>query len=232
MEFYLKPCIALRLLEWGFNSQRDGILQKQCYNGAYENIGFNSQRDGILPAAKVISWLSEKSFNSQRDGILQQEQHIKYIQEKFQFPTGWNSTGQRKSETSIRRGFNSQRDGILRWAIFGSTASLSRFNSQRDGILPRRGACERRSEIVSIPNGMEFYERSRGRSLLWSKPVSIPNGMEFYRGARFSLLPCQLFQFPTGWNSTVWSGVKYALSKGFNSQRDGILQHEFCHFSR
>ena len=33
------------------------------------------------------------------------------------------------------------------------------------------------------------------------------------------------FQFPTGWNSTGFGITLTAASKGFNSQRDGIL-HE------
>ena len=80
----------------------------------------------------------------------------------------------------LSRCFNSQRDGILRYLNRQNFYPKYRFNSQRDGIL--------RAYIFSIIE-ISF--------------VSIPNGMEFYRGARFFPLPCQLFQFPTGWNSTA-----------------------------
>ena len=57
---------------------------------------------------------------------------------------------------------------------------------------------------VSIPNGMEFYGCSCIVSC-WCYFVSIPNGMEFY-GHLFTIIaPIELFQFPTGWNSTQCS---------------------------
>ena len=62
--------------------------------------------------------------------------------------------------------------------------------------------------MVLIPNGMEFYGQAKIPSI--NAEVLIPNGMEFYAKRR----------------ATV------ASAKRFNSQRDGILQHEFCHFSR
>ncbi len=54
------------------------------------------------------------------------------------------------------------------------------FNSQRDGILQKPGAKRGKDNVVSIPNGMEFY----------------PN----VSGLHVAFLA---FQFPTGWNSTV-----------------------------
>ncbi len=101
------------------------------------------------------------------------------IPERFQFPTGWNSTSYKKCMQSLQK-------------------------------------------IVSIPNGMEFYDRklviaafdsefqfptgwnsTRSFSHVPSPPcVSIPNGMEFY----------------------IIEGSKVSSSKiRFNSQRDGIL---------
>ena len=56
---------------------------------------------------------------------------------------------------------------------------------------------------------MEFYFVIHLDNLLVLL-VSIPNGMEFY---------LELSDFEGSGSS-------------FNSQRDGILQHEFCHFSR
>ena len=77
--------------------------------------------------------------------------------------------------------------------------------------------------MVSIPNGMEFYEavywgkwqgekrfnsqrdgilRGAARKNGASARVSIPNGMEFYRFLPIRPNRWNLFQFPTGWNST------------------------------
>ena len=62
------------------------------------------------------------------------------------------------------------------------------------------------TQIVSIPNGMEFYLSSK-YSKKHAEPVSIPNGMEFYL-------------------SSV--GLASAI-ECFNSQRDGILLSRlFC----
>ena len=110
----------------------------------------------------------------------------------------------------IKQGFNSQRDGILLFFRFCGPACHSSFNSQRDGILRFISSVSSTFDLVSIPNGMEFYARAH----------SIASS-------------AFMFQFPTGWNSTL-SKVSIWISSAtsFNSQRDGILQHEFCHFSR
>ena len=82
----------------------------------------------------------------------------------------------------------------------GAFYSNVSFNSQRDGILPQEKGLINFCFLVSIPNGMEFYE-------------------EIDKSRRDVIS----FQFPTGWNSTV---SKTGLSLGdesFNSQRDGIL---------
>ena len=69
--------------------------------------------------------------------------------------------------------------------------------------------------------------------------------MEFYYFSTFTEVVCSLFQFPTGWNSTVRDGIDQFINNvfqfptgwnstgsaaapsefvgGFNSQRDGIL---------
>ena len=143
---------------------------------------FNSQRDGILPVVEAFKKEVEKSFNSQRDGILPQAESL-YGRGNFwfQFPTGWNSTHFSTNSSSLRLScFNSQRDGILPQAesLYGrgnfwfqfptgwnsthfstnsSSLRLSCFNSQRDGILPIRSFILEKCNIVSIPNGMEFY---------------------------------------------------------------------------
>ena len=49
---------------------------------------------------------------------------------------------------------------------------------------------------------MEFYVSFNLR-LKFSQIVSIPNGMEFYTDIRFNPIFIREFQFPTGWNSTI-----------------------------
>ena len=141
-----------------------------------------------------------RRFNSQRIELF----HIpagryKMQWQKFQFQTGWNSTIEGRLQIPTKRGFNSQRDGILRLAVLHNLFRLS----------------------VSIPNGMEFYSH---KALLYlSVPVSIPNGMEFYVFKTSLLYSSNSFQFPTGWNSTKNKQGEVQASRGFNSQRDGIL---------
>ena len=59
------------------------------------------------------------------------------------------------------------------------SSSVVSFNSQRDGILPYERKVPIAEEMVSIPNGMEFY-RSKHQQQGHLSKVSIPNGMEFY----------------------------------------------------
>ena len=101
----------------------------------------------------------KKRFNSQRDGILLTPlPHFELI----------------------KRCFNSQRDGILPKENCKYLHPDNRFNSQRDGILQIAAQKELFVEIVSIPNGMEFYNTEK------------PNAADYIA-----------FQFPTGWNSTL-----------------------------
>ena len=79
-----------------------------------------------------------------------------------------------------------------------------------------------RENLVSIPNGMEFY-RIIGILLIKFMFVSIPNGMEFYFSSKRVYIVYKVFQFPTGWNSTVVNEETYEADYSFNSQRDGIL---------
>ena len=119
-------------------------------------------------------------------------------------------------------GFNSQRDGILPGYAPPSSQTMFSFNSQRDGILlgnvnlailstafqfptgwnstkgyPKSWRCV----TVSIPNGMEFYKIGIVKRRA-TPNVSIPNGMEFYKKLQTFKVTQELFQFPTGWNST------------------------------
>ena len=80
--------------------------------------------------------LRSARFNSQRDGILL-------------YPNIVNIRSMKS--------FNSQRDGILPNIPLCVSIPLPGFNSQRDGILPTPAFRLRSSEVVSIPNGMEFY---------------------------------------------------------------------------
>ena len=83
----------------------------------------------------------------------------------------------------------------------GNLRSAS-FNSQRDGILLPIKRRLRSKMNVSIPNGMEFYIFWAGdRSAVFAR----------FNSQRDEILPSRvsiafilaLFQFPTGWNSTV-----------------------------
>ena len=74
------------------------------------------------------------------------------------------------------------------------------FNSQRDGILLYIWTIQK-SLMVSIPNGMEFYQQL-DRLYKEYERVSIPNGMEFYSVRHSNKIYKIMFQFPTGWNST------------------------------
>ena len=47
--------------------------------------------------------------------------------------------------------------------------------------------------------------------------------MEFYCAVCLDILEIFLFQFPTGWNSTLGDHTYAVVIGGFNSQRDGIL---------
>ena len=100
-------------MSWrSFNSQRDGILPRYlAYIAGFKPFQFptgwnstaqrafalslvncfNSQRDGILLTFAVGSCMNT-CFNSQRDGILRLSGFIATAKQKFQFPTGWNST--------------------------------------------------------------------------------------------------------------------------------------------
>ena len=146
--------------------------------------------------------IANDSFNSQRDGILQkQEQCNKYIQEKFQFPTGWNSTHylssllKRIRQFQFPTGWNSTPSRTLESLINVS------FNSQRDGILLCKCKASLRSLRVSIPNGMEFYP-IYPTSIICTPEFQFPTGWNSTLLKQSWFLPSHWFQFPTGWNST------------------------------
>ena len=128
----------------GFNSQRDGILHGGRSFVGFEKRGFNSQRDGILLKTAPPLKTATNSFNSQRDGILLSDERLKLYWREFQFPTGWNST--------VVIGLI----GLI-YAVFqfptGWNSTKSYFHKP-----PR--------VVVSIPNGMEFYNEMIERGFL------------------------------------------------------------------
>ena len=153
-----------------FNSQRDGILLVFFAAIKQVTVGFNSQRDGIL-----------------RLGVGRSGSFIRM----FQFPTGWNSTLNVDFIGFLVNCFNSQRDGILRSLTRLLPLYSVGFNSQRDGILL--------DEDIRV--GLSFV-------------VSIPNGMEFYQVVKLLGAVCEKFQFPTGWNSTHSKRIGKRLEYG------------------
>ncbi len=108
-------------------------------------------------------------------------------------------------------GFNSQRDGILLKPLACVHAEQS-FNSQRDGILQKPA-----------------FEASRLSNCFNSQRDGI-----LYKH-KYALLSCKLeFQFPTGWNSTVFakhfvlSHYLFQFPTGWNStQRPRPARHLF-----
>ena len=149
------------------------------------------------------------SFNSQRDGILHGYTMPIVCYYLFQFPTGWNSTHRwkfckcdwsvsipngmefyLKNELYVRTefGFNSQRDGILRWIFW----FYYRFMCQ-----------------VSIPNGMEFYPLGFEIYILIFCFNSQRDGI--LPIMKFCIPPAVLFQFPTGWNSTIFGIIEISF---------------------
>ena len=105
---------------------------------------------------------------------------------------------------TILKCFNSQRDGILHRVKNGDDDFRTRFNSQRDGILLYR----------QTPKRVEGYSFNSQRDGI-------------LRGILGVLGAAVMFQFPTGWNSTLQTAAEVAQIWGFNSQRDGILLHLF-----
>ena len=167
-----------------------------CINVSIPN-GMEFYDEAHIPSSLVIS-----SFNSQRDGILLDFSPRVVVIALFQFPTGWNSTLIRLRTTTglgvfqFPTGWNS----TLNTAII---ETLNRF--------------------VSIPNGMEFYplkpikrlvkgrfNSQRDRILLCDGTCNFvrnlfqfPTGWNSTSQAHKIGSPCDPFQFPTGWNSTI-----------------------------
>ena len=97
----------------------------------------------------------------------------------FQFPTGWNSTHQKRDRNQIQAEFQFPTgwNSTIRLEFAAALKFVSIPNGMEFYFLLR--LVELFEIRVSIPNGMEFYKVSlivKFRQL----DVSIPNGMEFY----------------------------------------------------
>ena len=128
-------------------------------------------------------------FNSQRDGILRYVGSFVKSTLLFQFPTGWNSTDEilccspGSARVSIPNGME------FYVTEFSSSYRLrAGFNSQRDGILQRALLC-------SLVN-LSFNSQRDG--------ILLKSSIFF----NLSILP---FQFPTGWNSTIFIWVALTI---------------------
>ena len=120
----------------------------------------------------------------------------------FQFPTGWNSTLQKcfdstcKSQFQFPTGWNSTR--IMQIGMHQQVVSIP--NGMEFYNLPNPQACKSYDSFNSQRDGILL---SLSRVCLRSiSSVSIPNGMEFYVSAMIEFIHLRMFQFPTGWNST------------------------------
>ena len=155
---------------------------------------------------------------------------------------------------SIDSRFNSQRDGILLKGVKTHTSRLcvsipNGMEFYFNVVCIFYPFC-----IVSIPNGMEFYPFFDCVARHFWK-FQFPTGWNSTGKWDAVELENTTFQFPTGWNSTktterimkpstnvsIPNGMEFysfhilgilIMYGSFNSQRDGILQHELCHFSR
>ena len=145
------------------------------------------------------------------------------IPERFQFPTGWNSTSYKKCMQSLQKivsipngmefydrklviaAFDSEFQFPTGWnSTIGPHKEflpMGSFNSQRDGILLVLSAMCHHLHAFQFPTGWNST-LLRAQKLVLQKYVSIPNGMEFYQSHRKQRLKAHSFQFPTGWNST------------------------------
>ena len=174
-------------------------------------IGFNSQRDGILRLQTAVEVAQIWGFNSQRDGILRRGKILVYQPLTFQFPTGWNST----------------------FCIWSWKCRFRCFNSQRDGILLKNGVdYYTLDKRFQFPTGWNSTNPGSGKTYFAVK-FQFPTGWNSTQNTKApEIRGQQPFQFPTGWNSTELEKLEHLKVICFNSQRDGILQHEFCYFSR
>ena len=187
-----------------FNSQRDGILLQniisspRSYQVSIPNgMEFYQCRRGYELDKNLVSIPNGMEFYPENN-----QPRIAGI--SFQFPTGWNSTFLAWFRIEKANCFNSQRDGILPFINLTILPLSRRFNSQRDGILPKTYLSIRKVPIC-FNSQRDGILRLRARISHALQVVSIPNGMEFYSVPLLSDIWLIGFQFPTGWNSTIQS---------------------------
>ena len=86
--------------------------------------------------------------------------------------------------------------------ILNTKSLISGFNSQRDGILRVVLAFLFFYNLVSIPNGMEFYSIPKLKQIHAKKRFNSQRDGILLREKEFRSSVSGRFQFPTGWNST------------------------------
>ena len=201
MEFYISlylSLIVLRMFQFptGWNSTKLRLRRRETGKSFQFPTGWNSTP--ICPAfalAAIVSIpngmefylisymnvLSVIRFNSQRDGILRLGLLTVLCDiDRFQFPTGWNSTGLRKRHKFlILVGFNSQRDGILLKSSCYRSIGAHRFQFPTgwNSTVPLLRLLSARRKF-QFPTGWNSTLKTRWK--LSERLVSIPNGMEFY----------------------------------------------------
>ena len=153
---------------------------------------------------KIKFHLYQYSFNSQRDGILLDKATNTCKPCGFQFPTGWNSTlllllHFRRHPVSIPNGMEFYK--TLAFEVCKNAC----FNSQRDGILLKEKAGSKKINT-------SFNSQRDGILPIGGCRSNPPMGFQFPTGWNSTLfesaefLSKVSFQFPTGWNSTFWRG--------------------------
>ena len=117
-------------------------------------------------------------------------------------PNGMKFYHMRRASITPIAGFNSQRDEILPKVLTHTRSSCCGFNSQRDEILLWVGRSTRaaRPGFKSQRDEILLKWLSHYIIIIW---VSIPNGMKFYAKSFKKSKNKLMFQFPTGWNSTL-----------------------------
>ena len=136
------------------------------------------------------------------------------IFQRFQFPTGWNST--RRSSEGLGWKEVSIPNGMEFYGIFNEPkiwpVEMFQFptgwNSTRFFFIGTEHFL-----AFQFPTGWNSTDRSK--TFHSQILVSIPNGMEFYRSSIKELSVFSTFQFPTGWNSTFICPCSSSLRSKF-----------------
>ena len=201
MEFYSIYQRELDIFQNRFNSQRDGILPDfSKYSDMTDRVSIPNGMEFYISSGRKNSF--DPSFNSQRDGILRGSKPDDTGVSEFQFPTGWNSTpGEVIEKYNFQVSIPNGMEFYLS-QLFSIRIQRASFNSQRDGILPK--------QISEYKNGRLSFNSQRDGILL-VVASSFKLIISSFNSQRDGILPSEklstksfkdLFQFPTGWNST------------------------------